>query len=118
MNYSIDDMHAALQDVLSSVTQTQLGVFDTYADTQIVFDLQSLQLGGWESGRPRIAYGTYNVQVYQKNYDPELPMRVIAALLAHKMGAAMNGEAYEDSAGYTVAGLTASLWKEIDYGSK
>lgn len=116
MNFSIDDMHAALQDVLNQTAPSQLGVFDTYADTQIVFDLQSLQLGGWESGRPRIAYGTYNVQIYQKDYDPLLPQRCLATLLSHKMGAVMNGEAYVDSAGYTVAGLTASLWKEIDYG--
>ena len=114
-NINLDSMHEALQGVLSAVAQCQLGVFDDMADTQIVFALRSVQLGGWESGRPRIAYGTYSVQIYQKNYDPDLPMRCMAALLAHHMGAVADGEAYMDDAGYTVAGLTASLWKEINY---
>lgn len=115
-NINLDSMHEMLQSVLSAVAPCQLGVFDDMADTQIVFTLRSLQLGGWESGQPRIAYGTYNVQIYQKYYDPGLPMRCVSALLSHHMGAVADGEAYMDGAGYTVAGLTASLWKEIEYG--
>lgn len=109
----LENMHQMLQDALSPLAPCQLGVFDEGTSTQIVYDLQQLSLGGWESGRPRVAYGTYNVQVYQKNYDPSLPMQCLAALLEKRIGAVMNGEAFVDSAGYTVAGLTASLWKEI-----
>lgn len=113
MTSYLEDMHAMLQAALSPIAPCQLGVFDEGAYVQIVYDLQQVSLGGWESGQARLAYGTYNVQVYQKNFDPSLPMQCLAALLNKRIGAVMNGETYVDSAGYTVAGLTASLWKEI-----
>ena len=95
-----------------------MGTFRTGAKRQIVYDLQNIVLDVWESGRPRIARASYQIQIYQQDFDPTLPMRALAQLTAIGASAMADGEAYTDTSGYTVAGITATLWKEINYNAE
>lgn len=118
MTWDIESLHHRLQEALEKVAPCQMGTFRTGAKKQIVYDLQNIMLDVWESGRPRIARARYQIQIYQQDFDPTLPMRALTQLTAIGASAMADGEAYTDTSGYTVAGITATLWKEINYNAE